>query len=471
MKIKGIKRYINEAELIYCGNILDDDSTLQSCGLKPGVMVHVLKKKEKDIPLPVRSMTEADVQELVMAFRTFTRHPSYRSALHRLSRPEVLENIMMATPGLSDDPVALSIIQDPELLVHMENADTVRRIAELHPSLTEAANHIAAAVHEEAATGSAANQGSSSGYSYSLDALSDEEEMDSSQMWFIALPMSDNCFLATLKYWRFLLIIVVTTPMFQSSDSQPRGSEGLSRQQSYSTITAAQLAAALASATGLFPASSRTNGSGTSTGAGPSSSSSLITPEMFSQAMQQAIANVGPNTGPSDAVTAAASSGGSEGNPDMQTAASGLSRQLQQMHELGLTDDAINVQALQATGGDVHAAIDIVFSGALPPDTHKQEFPCGDYEADSYTIDDDYDCDEFIESYNENENEFRQNKTYIRDMEDPLEMYNDQQFKRRYRFDKNTVVNVLVPLISIHNTTMRLTDVTTTENTGCFEIL
>lgn len=45
----------------------------------------------------------------------------------RLSRPEVLENIMMATPGLSEDPVAISIIQDPELLVHMENADTVRR--------------------------------------------------------------------------------------------------------------------------------------------------------------------------------------------------------------------------------------------------------------------------------------------------------------------------------------------------------
>jgi hypothetical protein len=35
------------AELIYCGNILEDDSTLKSCGLKSGVMVHVLKKKEK----------------------------------------------------------------------------------------------------------------------------------------------------------------------------------------------------------------------------------------------------------------------------------------------------------------------------------------------------------------------------------------------------------------------------------------
>jgi len=37
------------AELVYCGNILDDDSTLKSCGLKSGVMVHVLKKKEKGL--------------------------------------------------------------------------------------------------------------------------------------------------------------------------------------------------------------------------------------------------------------------------------------------------------------------------------------------------------------------------------------------------------------------------------------
>ncbi|XP_021922088.1 ubiquitin-like protein 7 isoform X2 [Zootermopsis nevadensis] len=328
-------------QLIYCGNILDDDSTLRSCGLKSGVMVHVLKRREKDISLPVHSVTEVGVQELVMAFRTFTRHPSYRSALHRLSRPEVLENIMMATPGLSEDPVAISIIQDPELLVHMENADTVRRIAELHPSLAEAANHIAAVVHEEAATGSATNQGSSSGYSYSLDALSDEEEMDSSQ----------------------------------SSDSQPRGGDSLSRQQSYSTITAAQLAAALASATGLFPASPRATGCSTSLAAGPSSGGSLITPEMFSQAMQQAIANVGPNTGGSHAsgdvaVTGTeASTGRTDTNPDIQAQASRLSHQLQQMHELGLTDDTLNIQALQATGGDVHAAIDIVFSGALPPDS------------------------------------------------------------------------------------------------------
>ncbi|CAG2065669.1 unnamed protein product [Timema podura] len=68
-------------ELIYCGNILDDDATLRSCGIKEGVMVHVLRKKEKEMPIPDKTMTEAEIQELVLAFRTFTRHHSLRNAL------------------------------------------------------------------------------------------------------------------------------------------------------------------------------------------------------------------------------------------------------------------------------------------------------------------------------------------------------------------------------------------------------
>lgn len=53
----------------------------------------------------------------------------------------------------------------------------------MHPALAEAANHIVAAVHEEALTGNATNSSvTSSGYSYSLDALSDDDEMDSSQV-------------------------------------------------------------------------------------------------------------------------------------------------------------------------------------------------------------------------------------------------------------------------------------------------
>ncbi|XP_063223401.1 ubiquitin-like protein 7 [Bacillus rossius redtenbacheri] len=308
--------------LIYCGNVLNDGVTLRSCGLKPGVMVHVLKSKETMVhgrPSP----TEGDIQELVTAFRSFARNHSLRSALQRLTRPEVLENVLMATPSLREDPVAMGIIQDPELLVHLEDITTVRKLAEQHPHLVEAANHIAAAVHEEAAAGTATSQASTSGYSYSVDALSDDDEMDSSQ----------------------------------SSDSMPRG-ESLSRQHSYSTITAAQLAAALASATGIFPP---TRSSSTSSNPGPSGSGPVITPEMFSQAMEQAIATVGSSGGQESPLPA------DEPAAAVRPAGEGWAVHLQQMRELGLTDDAVNIQALEATGGDVQAAINLVFSGSLGP--------------------------------------------------------------------------------------------------------
>lgn len=153
-----------------------------------------------------------------------------------------------------------------------------------------------------------------SGYSYSLDALSDEDEMDSSS---------------------------------SEGTGQP-----LSRNQSYSAITAAQLAAAIASATGNFPAT-------TSSGPTIPTNNSVITSEMFSQAMQQAFATVSPSATPATSGNVSES---------MDTLIQRLNPQLQQMREMGLTNDVINVQALQATSGDVQAAIDLVFSGAMSPD-------------------------------------------------------------------------------------------------------
>ena len=44
------------------------------------------------------------------------------------------------------------------------------------------------------------------------------------------------------------------------------------------------------------------------------------------------------------------------------------------------------------------------------------------------------------------QNNVRVPNRYIRDMQNPMEMYNDQEFRKRYRFNKLTVVNVLVPM-------------------------
>ncbi|KAK6631394.1 hypothetical protein RUM44_005921 [Polyplax serrata] len=301
-------------ELIYRGNVLENCMTIDSCGIHSGVTIHVLRKKEKEPSRMVNPINEADILYLVSAFKNATKTPNYRNALQRLSRPEVLENIIAATPGLAEDPIAVSIIQDPELLSQLCDANTVRRVVEAHPSLAEAANSIVVVLHEEAATASTTNPSTSSGYSYSLDALSDDEEMDSSQ----------------------------------SSDSQPRhgGGENIFA----SPITTAQLAAALATATGT----------GSSIGETPGS---IITTEMFNQAMQQAFAGATPGLGTSDPARPAPQNMPNFG--DLEATSRQLARHLQQMHELGLRDDTINLQALQATDWNVQEAINLVFSGAI----------------------------------------------------------------------------------------------------------
>lgn len=61
--------------------ILEDDFSLASCGIKPGVMVHVLEKKVIPEPPPKRTLTESEIQQLVVAFKAFTLSPGYRIAL------------------------------------------------------------------------------------------------------------------------------------------------------------------------------------------------------------------------------------------------------------------------------------------------------------------------------------------------------------------------------------------------------
>lgn len=46
----------------------------------------------------------------------------------RLSkRPEVIDNIISSSPGLHEDAVAIAMLQDPELMAHFIDVDTVRR--------------------------------------------------------------------------------------------------------------------------------------------------------------------------------------------------------------------------------------------------------------------------------------------------------------------------------------------------------
>ncbi|XP_019873337.1 ubiquitin-like protein 7 [Aethina tumida] len=292
----------NDIDLTYCGVIMDNENTLSSYGVCPGEIVYGTAKKPAPPVVPPKTYTETDIQNVVFIFSSFNIS-GRRTALQKLTRAEVLEEIIAHVPGLADDPIAVSIIQDPELIGHMSNPETVRKMAETHPLLIEAANYIASHIEEDHTTGSP-QASTSTGYSYSLEALSDEDD---------DLDSDTNV-----------------------------GSSGLTRNSSFNAITAAQLAAAIANATNT---AFNTNSAGVPTTS--SNQNSVITSEMFSSAIEQALGAPSGNEAPAE-------------NPAQR-----LEPQLRQMHEMGLVNDTLNVRALQITGGDVQAAIELVFNGAV----------------------------------------------------------------------------------------------------------
>uniref|UniRef100_T1J358 Ubiquitin-like protein 7 n=1 Tax=Strigamia maritima TaxID=126957 RepID=T1J358_STRMM len=271
-----------DIELIYCGRCLNDKHTLESQNISSGATVHVLRSlnQSKQESSSAHKMEPNEFRQLVLDLRTAVMNPAYRQTIHRLSKPEVFENILAATPGLAEDPIAIAILQDPDLIMQMVEPNTINRVVEAHPALASAASHVAAAVHEESTGSASSAHALASAYLYSLDALSDDDE---------------------------------DMAHFDRTDGLPFGV--------FPQITQAQLASALA-AVGSTP--------GTSGG----SNNSVITHELFSQAMEQAIT---------------------------ATSQEGNEAQLQQLRNMGINDEALSLRALEMTNGDVHAALELIF--------------------------------------------------------------------------------------------------------------
>lgn len=201
-------------------------------------------------------------------------------------------------------------------MIYLSQPETVAKLTKEHPILFEAAPHILAMVHEDQTSSNPNQASTSTGYSYSLEALSDDDDMDST---------SD-------------------TNITQNP---------LTRNTSFNAITAAQLAAAIANATNT---QFNTYSAGVPTVTN-STSNNIITNEMFSTAIQQAFTGRGGNSGMFSPSTPS--------GEDEERTESMIRRwesQLQQMHEMGLINDAINVRALQATNGEVSTAIELVLS-------------------------------------------------------------------------------------------------------------
>lgn len=327
---------IGDLELVFLGKVLKEDDTLEACGIKSGMTVFAYPHHEL-----MKPTCTLDMQDIpVIAFGTALVNPAFRTVLQSLKDPDVLENVMAATPALADDPVAVGILQDPELMTLLANPTFLRKMAESHPALVEAAVQIAVSFHEEgAASGRSASPAPE--VSYSLEALSDDDDMEG--------------------------------PVDQ-------GTPGGSGMFSPNRITPAQLAAALAAAA-ANPAAA---GSGSSspppaTGsplippsprlhAPPSTPRNPITHEMLNSAVQTALGLSVPGN-PATASSPSTLSSSPGGLPaDLVDPAVTYQSQLQQLRDMGLSNDAASVRALVATSGDVQAALELLFGDATDVD-------------------------------------------------------------------------------------------------------
>lgn len=298
---------INEEQfdLMCFGKILMNNKTLEWYGIRNGSTIFVLNKicfiernieSNNEMTVKVKP-NQSEIQHMVIALRTALMNASFRSMLDKLSEDESRENLMAVTPGLREDPTVFAILQDPDLLITLTEPTNIHKVLERHPCLLEAATYLSATFHEETI---ANNSGSSTAsllgrgsFNYSLDAMSDDEDM---------------------------------------SDS-----EGSGEQQNTNNMTATQMANMISRA---FQS--------TQNNANPSTSQPIITQDMLTNALRHSSQPPQPSTSSTASSTAAT--------------LRNWSTQLQQLRDLGINDEIVAIQALEATNGNVQSAIDIIFS-------------------------------------------------------------------------------------------------------------
>nr|KAF6394183.1 ubiquitin like 7 [Pipistrellus kuhlii] len=263
-------------DLIYCGRKLKDDQTLDFYGIQPGSTIHVLRKSwpEPDQkPEPVDKV--AALREFRVLHTALQSSSSYREAVFKmLSNKESLDQIIVATPGLSSDPIALGVLQDKDLFSVFADPNMLDTLVPAHPALV---NAIVLVLHSVAGS--------------------------------TPLPGADSSSRSTPS---------------SSYRDMPGGFlfEGLSDDED-----------------DFHPGHS----SGTSPMSSGVQSGTPITNDLFSQALQHALQ--------------------ASGQPNLQ---SQWQPQLQQLRDMGIQDDELSLRALQATGGDIQAALELIFAGGAP---------------------------------------------------------------------------------------------------------
>lgn len=334
-------------ELVHCGVVLKGSDSLSDAGITSGAMIHCFPRNESSIPAAA-PLSLPEVQTLLVSLRNVTSRPNFRDFVQKLRRPDMVEKILASCPIVRHDPAALAMLQDPELFLGLTNPDNLTKLVESWPEVGRVAQYVTSLSPSEAPSPRRSHH-----VSYSMDALSDDDQMEADQ----------------------------------SEDSTGGGDSRASGSVPFQPITPAQLAAALASATGSGGGGSSSSNNGGVPGQPTSAPRSIpttpsiatttpfntpafsvggptgpgpITQEMFSNALQNALAaSASRASGP----PSSASSG-----PPSTVQIPNIEESLQLMREMGIPNEDLSREALQATNGDVQAAVNLIFAQWMADD-------------------------------------------------------------------------------------------------------
>lgn len=315
-------------ELVHCGRKLKDDLTLDAYGIQNGSTIHILKKTW---PEPESAAEPVNRATAAREFRVFhaalhSLNSSYRDAVYKmLTNKESLDQIIVATPGLKSDPVALGVLQDKDLFVQFTDPNMLDVLITSHPALVNAIilvlHSVAGSISAQSSTSSSRNVSTSS-YSdmpggFMFEGMSDDEEE------FQNSPSSSSNRSSGMR----------PVSLSHSGATGPR------------PITQSELATALALAStpdssAVTPTTASQGDS--SSGAAPMPAGTPVSNDLFSQALQQAL----------QATT-------------MSSLQGRWQSQMQQLRDMGIQDEELMLRALQATDGDIQAALELIFAGGL----------------------------------------------------------------------------------------------------------
>uniref|UniRef100_A0A6I8S7I4 Ubiquitin-like protein 7 n=1 Tax=Xenopus tropicalis TaxID=8364 RepID=A0A6I8S7I4_XENTR len=338
-------------DLIHCGRRLKDDQTLEFYGVQSGSTIHILRRAWPEPPPRPEPVDKVAASREFRALHTALHTSSaYRDAVFKLlGNRESLDQIIVATPGLSADPVAMGVLQDKDLFTVFTDPSMLDTLVSSHPALV---NAIILILHSVSG-GSALPPPDTSAHTVppatlhmpALILLTSSVHLPHFNLLAFLLFFTPTLFDLHSFFEDFPQQAARSVPSTSTSGPRP-ASLGYTGAAGPRPITQSELATALALAS-TPESSSHTPTPGTqghSSGTSPMSTSvqsgTPITNDLFSQALQHAL------------------------QASSQTPLQNQWQpQLQQLRGMGIRDEELSLRALQATGGDIQAALELIFAG------------------------------------------------------------------------------------------------------------